>query len=214
MRLGRKENLWHLWWKNKSLDQNLKNLMMRHLCWSLRISWRFGNKSICNQNQVEGNFRITNLLQQLLALQGRKLETMQAIPDLQYTRTLHRRITHLSNQKTNLKPNAFILPQYFSAVAVHTMWHIINCVYLRLGTLLTPYEIWKGRKPNLNYFHIFGSKCYILNDCEQREKFEPKNDEGIFLGYCLTCRAYKVYYKRTKTIQESINVVVDDQPQG
>ena len=35
----------------------------------------------------------------------------------------------------------------------------------------------------VKYFHVFGSKCYILADCEQRRKMDPKSDEEIFLGY-------------------------------
>ena len=42
-----------------------------------------------------------------------------------------------------------------------------------------------GKKPNLKYFHEFGSTCFIHNDREQRSKFDAKSDEGIFLGYSL-----------------------------
>ena len=48
---------------------------------------------------------------------------------------------------------------------------------------MTPYEIWRGKKPNLNNFHEFRNACFILNDREQRSNFDVKNDEGIFLGY-------------------------------
>ncbi|XP_031091039.1 uncharacterized protein LOC115996034 [Ipomoea triloba] len=105
------------------------------------------------------------------------------------------------------------LPQFFWVEAVHTACHIINRVYLRLGMSHTPYELWRGRKPNLKYFRIFCSRYYILNDREKVGKFEPKSDEGIFLGYSPNSRAYRVYNKRIKTVQESINVIVDDQPQ-
>ena len=76
---------------------------------------------------------------------------------------------------------------------------------------MTSYEIWKGKKPNLKYFHDFVSICFILNDKEQRSKFNGKSDEGIFLGYSLNSRAYKVYNKRTNSVMDSVNVVVDDQ---
>lgn len=72
------------------------------------------------------------------------------------------------------------------------------------------YEIWKGRKPTVNYFHVFGSKYYILVDHEQRRKMDPKSDEGIFLGYSINNRAYRVFNSKTKVMMESINVVVDD----
>ena len=65
------------------------------------------------------------------------------------------------------------------------------------GTLMTPYEIWKGKKPNVRYFHIFGSMCYILNDHEHLGKFDSKSDQGVFLGYSNNSRAYRVYNMRT-----------------
>ena len=76
---------------------------------------------------------------------------------------------------------------------------------------MTPYEIWKGKKPNLKYFHEFWNTCFVLNDMEHMSKFEARSDEGIFLGYSLNSRAYRVYNKRTQTIMESVNVIVDDQ---
>lgn len=85
-----------------------------------------------------------------------------------------------------------------------------NRVTLRKGTPTTLYEIWKGRKPNVQYFHVFGSKCYILTDREQRRKMDPKSDEGIFLGYSTNSRAYRVFNSRTKIMMESINVIIDD----
>jgi len=62
----------------------------------------------------------------------------------------------------------------------------------------------------VKYFHVFGSVCYILADRDPRRKFDPKSDEGIFLGYSRNSRAYRVFNKRTKSMMESINVVVND----
>ena len=50
--------------------------------------------------------------------------------------------------------------------AVNTTRHIVNRVYFRLGTEKIPYELWKGRKPNVKYFRIIGSTCFILKDRE------------------------------------------------
>ena len=48
------------------------------------------------------------------------------------------------------------------------------------------------------------------HDRENPGKFDTKSDEEIFLGYSINSRAYRVYNKRTKTVMESINVVIDD----
>jgi hypothetical protein len=102
------------------------------------------------------------------------------------------------------------LAQHFWGEAINTACHIINRVYLRLETSKTPYEIWRGKKPTVKYFFIFGSKCYILRDRENLGKFDPESDEGIFMGYSTNSRAYMVYNTRTETVMESINVVIDD----
>ena len=79
-----------------------------------------------------------------------------------------------------------------------------------MGTKKTAYEIWNGKKPRVKYFRVFRSKCYILNDRENLGKFDAKSDEGIFVEYSITSRAYRVFNKRTKTVMESINVKIDD----
>ena len=43
---------------------------------------------------------------------------------------------------------------------------MVNRVNFRPGTKKTPYELWKGRKPNVKYFRIFGSTYFILKDRE------------------------------------------------
>ncbi|KAK4857911.1 hypothetical protein QYF36_008143 [Acer negundo] len=96
------------------------------------------------------------------------------------------------------------------AEAVNTACYIGNRVFLRPGTRQISYELWRGRKPNVSYFHTFGSKCYILNDRDQLGKFNAKSDEGIFIGCALNSRAYRVFNLKTHTVMESSNVVVDD----
>ncbi|XP_075107183.1 uncharacterized protein LOC142180148 [Nicotiana tabacum] len=70
------------------------------------------------------------------------------------------------------------------------------------------------KKPNIGYFHPFGCKCFIHNNGKDNlGKFDPKSDEGIFLGYSPSSRAYRVYNKRTLCIEESIHVIfVDTNP--
>ena len=56
-----------------------------------------------------------------------------------------------------------------------------NRVYFRPDSKKTPYELWRGKKPVVKYFRIFGSDCYILRDRENLEKFDAKSDKGYFL---------------------------------
>ena len=93
---------------------------------------------------------------------------------------------------------------------VNTVCDTINRVYFRPSTKKTPYKLWKGRKPNVKYFRIFGSTCFILKDRENVEKFDSRSDEGIFLGYSSKSKAYRVYNKRTKKVMETVNVMIDE----
>jgi hypothetical protein len=106
--------------------------------------------------------------------------------------------------------NEHSLPKYFWAEAVNTACYIINRVVIRSKLEKTPYELWKGRTPNIGYFKVFGCKCFILNDKDNLGKFDAKSDEGIFLGYSMNSKAYRVYNKRSLTIEESMHVVFDE----
>ena len=73
----------------------------------------------------------------------------------------------------------------------------------------TPYEIINDKKPTLKYFHVFGTKCFVLKDGnDRRGKFETKTHEAIFLGY--SRRSYRVFVVNQQQLKESVNVTFDD----
>ncbi|GJR76683.1 retrovirus-related pol polyprotein from transposon TNT 1-94 [Tanacetum coccineum] len=74
----------------------------------------------------------------------------------------------------------------------------------------TPYELLRGRKPNVEYFHVFGSLCYPINDRDDFGKMKPKADIGVFIGYSETSRGFQICNRRTKKIMETINVNFDE----
>ena len=57
---------------------------------------------------------------------------------------------------------------------------IVNRVFVAKKKCETPYELWKGRVPNIGYFKVFGCKCFILNTKDKLGKFDTKADIGIF----------------------------------
>jgi len=102
------------------------------------------------------------------------------------------------------------IPKHFWAEAVNTACYVQNRILIRPILDKTPYELWKGRKPNISYFKPFGCECYILNTRDQIGKFDSKVDKGIFLGYSDTSRGYRVYNSRTLVVEESIHVKFND----
>lgn len=89
------------------------------------------------------------------------------------------------------------LPKYFWADTVSTTCYVRNPVTIRPILKKTPYE--------------FGCKCFVINnDKDNLGKFDEKSDEGVFLGYSITSKTYKIYNKRTLVIEESMHVSFDE----
>ena len=51
------------------------------------------------------------------------------------------------------------------------------------------------RKSKISYLRVFGYKCFILNTKENLEKFDAKANDGIFLGYSTSNKAYRMFNK-------------------
>ncbi|GJZ34492.1 retrovirus-related pol polyprotein from transposon TNT 1-94 [Tanacetum coccineum] len=56
------------------------------------------------------------------------------------------------------------LPEFLWAEAVATACFTQNRSIIHTRHNKTPYELLRGRKPNVEYFHVFGSLCYPTND--------------------------------------------------
>ncbi|WJX46324.1 hypothetical protein P8452_33139 [Trifolium repens] len=54
------------------------------------------------------------------------------------------------------------------------------------------------------------SKLSKLDLVNNLGKFDSKSDKGIFLGYSLTSKAYRIYNLRTQTLEESMHVKFDE----
>ncbi|KAJ9544376.1 hypothetical protein OSB04_024083 [Centaurea solstitialis] len=70
----------------------------------------------------------------------------------------------------------------------------------------TPYELVYNRPPSIKFFRVFGCECYVKNDKDNLDKFSPKGDEGVFIGYAKDSPSYRVYNKKTRCVVESTNV--------
>jgi hypothetical protein len=101
-------------------------------------------------------------------------------------------------------------PERFWSEAVNSACHAINRLYLHRLLKKTSYELLTSNKPNVSYFRIFGSKCYILVKKGRHSKFAPKAVEGFLLGYDSNTKAYRVFNKSSGLVEVSSNVVFDD----
>jgi hypothetical protein len=104
----------------------------------------------------------------------------------------------------------FKTPERFWSKAVNTSCHTINWLYLHRLLKKTSYELLTGNKPNVSYFRVFGSKCYILVKKGRHSKFAPKAVEGFLLGYDSNTKAYRVFNKSSGLVEVSSDVVFDE----
>nr|GEY23745.1 hypothetical protein [Tanacetum cinerariifolium] len=70
----------------------------------------------------------------------------------------------------------------------------------------TPYELFNGRTPAIGFLKPFGCHVMILNTLDNLGKFEAKGDEGYFLGYSMSSKAFRIFNKRTKRVKENVHI--------
>nr|GEX06744.1 retrovirus-related Pol polyprotein from transposon TNT 1-94 [Tanacetum cinerariifolium] len=145
----------------------------------------------CNANGITHNFSAPSTPQSNGVVE-RKNRTLQEI-----SRTM------LNEQS---------LPPKFWCNAVDTSTNILNRILVRDILGKTPYDHLKGRKPTLDYFRVFGSKCFILNTKDHLTKFDPKSYECFFVGYLENSKAYIILNKDTRKVKESLNVTFYEAP--
>ncbi|GJT15941.1 retrovirus-related pol polyprotein from transposon TNT 1-94 [Tanacetum coccineum] len=101
-------------------------------------------------------------------------------------------------------------PEFLWAEAIATACFIHNRSTVHTRHNKTPYELIRSRKPNIEYFHVFGSLCYPTNNRDDLGKMKPKVEIGVFIGYSESSRGFRIYNRRTKKIMEMIHVKFDE----
>jgi hypothetical protein len=70
---------------------------------------------------------------------------------------------------------------WFWAEAINTACYAINRLYLHRILNKTSYELLTGKKPNVSYFRVFGSKCFILVKSCRKSKLLLKLWKAFYL---------------------------------
>ncbi|GJY97757.1 retrovirus-related pol polyprotein from transposon TNT 1-94 [Tanacetum coccineum] len=94
-------------------------------------------------------------------------------------------------------------PNFLWAEAVATAYFTQNCSLIHTYYNKTSYEFTQERKPNVQFFHVFGSLCYPTNDRDDLKRLKPKVDIGISIRYSET---QKLSNRRTRKTMKTINV--------
>ncbi|GKA02502.1 putative ribonuclease H-like domain-containing protein [Tanacetum coccineum] len=98
------------------------------------------------------------------------------------------------------------LPTIFWAEAVSNACYVQNRVFVVKPHNKTPYELFRGFKLALSFMRPFGCHVTILNTLDNLGKFDGKSDEGFFVGYSLSSKAFRVYNIRTRRVEENLHI--------
>ena len=75
------------------------------------------------------------------------------------------------------------------ATATYLRNHMVSAA-IKSGQ--NPYQLWYGKKPNLNYIRVFGCIVYVHIPDGDRKKLDKKAQKLRFIGYTETAGNYEV----------------------
>ena len=71
---------------------------------------------------------------------------------------------------------------------------------------VSPYELWNGRKPNLDYIKVW--RCFVFYRVvnPKRIKLGPRVMKSVFVGYAENSKAYRLLDLNSNTVVESRDI--------
>lgn len=102
------------------------------------------------------------------------------------------------------------IPNYLWGEAVRHSTYLINRVATRSLSSSVPYEVLKGRKPNLEHVRVFGCLSYARTEAVGRKKLDDRSRSLVHLGTEPESKAYQLFNPTTRKIIISRDVVFDE----
>ncbi|GJT63740.1 ribonuclease H-like domain-containing protein [Tanacetum coccineum] len=153
----------------------------------------------------------TNAMNEFCAKKGIKREFSVARTPQQNGVVERKNRTLIEAARTMLADS--LLPIPFWVEAVNTPCYVLNRVLVTKPQNKTPCELLIGKPPSISFMRPFGCPLTILNTLDPLGKFDGKSDEGYLLGYSTSSKAFRVYNKRTKRVEENLHIdFLEDQP--
>jgi hypothetical protein len=108
------------------------------------------------------------------------------------------------------------LPLFLWSEALKTDVCVLNRVPSK-AVPKTPFELWKGWKPSLNYIHIWGCPAEVRICNPNIKKLDPRTTSSHLIGYVENSKGFRFYRPSHSTrIIESMNTkfLEDAEPSG
>nr|GEY11428.1 hypothetical protein [Tanacetum cinerariifolium] len=81
-------------------------------------------------------------------------------------------------------------PEQYGAINTACYTQNISMIVKRHGKMA--YDVFRGRSPDISYFHMFGCPVHIRDHIDHLGKFDEKADDGYFLGYSPVAKAFRM----------------------
>ncbi|CAA7059093.1 unnamed protein product [Microthlaspi erraticum] len=102
------------------------------------------------------------------------------------------------------------IPNYLWGEAVRHSTYLLNRIATRTLVDMTPYEVFHGKKPNVNHLRVFGCIAYARIERPQLKKLDDRSRMLVHLGTEPGSKAYRLLDPQTRKITVSRDVVFDE----
>ncbi|KAG7578674.1 Integrase catalytic core [Arabidopsis thaliana x Arabidopsis arenosa] len=102
------------------------------------------------------------------------------------------------------------MPNYLWGEAVRHATYLINRVATRVLTAQTPYEVFKGKKPNVEHLRVFGCVGYAKTESHHLKKLDDRSRALVHLGTEPGSKAYRLLDPGNRKIIVSRDVIFDE----
>lgn len=102
------------------------------------------------------------------------------------------------------------MPNYLWGEAVRHSTYLLNRIFTRALEDMTPYEVLRGKKPNIEHLRIFGCIGYAKVDKPHLKKLDDRLRMLVHLGTEPGSKAYRLFDPRNQRIMVSRDVVFDE----
>lgn len=99
------------------------------------------------------------------------------------------------------------VPNYMWGEAIRHVTYLINRTATRTLSAMTPYEAFKGNKPNLSHLRVFGCVGYARVESPNRKKLDDRSRALVNLGTEPGTKAYRLFDPSSRKITVSRDVI-------
>ena len=97
------------------------------------------------------------------------------------------------------------MPNNLWREALLIAYHVHNRIPF-MKTHVSPYEIWKDRKPNLSYLRVWDYLAFYKIHDPSSSKLGPRGIKSVFMGYVENSKAYRLLNLDSNFVVDSRNV--------